>query len=90
MSTAAEYGAAGPALAANCSPQRALSPNSTFQDVARLERLPPEIERARSLSPHACEAIGRVTAHGGFFEHITFHDKASKSSTCDQRRRSNV
>ena len=89
MSTAAEYGAAGPALAANCSPQRALSPNSTLQDVARLERLPPEIERARSLSPHACEAIDRVTARGGFFD-ITFHDKASKSSTCDQRRRSNV
>ena len=38
------------------------SPNSALQDVARLERLAPEIERARSLSPDAREAIGRVTA----------------------------
>ena len=37
------------------------SPNSALQDVARLERLAPEIERARSLSPDAREAIGRVT-----------------------------
>jgi hypothetical protein len=38
------------------------SPNSALQDVTRLERLAPAIERARSLSPDAREAIGRVTA----------------------------
>ena len=92
MSTAAKYDAAGPASAANGSPEQALiatdwtltvsrwrylaalaavaaaclvivpSPNRALQDVALLERLAPEIERARSLMPDAREAIGRVTA----------------------------
>jgi hypothetical protein len=38
------------------------NPNNALQDVARLERLAPEIERARSLSPDARESIGRVVA----------------------------
>lgn len=43
------------------------SPYKTLQDVALLERLAPEIERARSLSPDAREAIGRVTARTSTF-----------------------
>ncbi len=38
------------------------SPNNALQDVAWLERLAPQIERAQGLSPDAREAIGRVTA----------------------------
>jgi hypothetical protein len=36
-------------------------PDNALQDVVRLERLAPEIERARGLSADAREAISRVT-----------------------------
>ena len=95
MSRTAEYGVAGSASAADCSPRQAPitadwkltpprwpylaalaavpaaflvilpSPNNAFQDVARLERLVSQIERAPSLSPEARETIGRVTARTG-------------------------
>ena len=84
MSTIAEYGAAGPASAANCDPEQtlivdaselpssalvlscgargagcclfvALPRQRTLQDVAQLERLAPQIERAQTLSPEARE-----------------------------------
>ena len=92
MSTAAEYDAAGPASAANCSPERTLIaidwrcrlpvgpilrrsrpwlwlvsssfpvPTKRFRTSPGLSVLRLQIERARSLSPDAREAIGRVTA----------------------------
>ena len=37
-------------------------PNRSIDDVARLERLTPRIERAQALSPEAREAINRVVA----------------------------
>ena len=37
-------------------------PAKTFQDVAQLERLAPEIERAQTLSPETKDAIGRLVA----------------------------
>jgi hypothetical protein len=37
-------------------------PNLSNEDIAQLERLTPRIERARTLSPEAREAIDRVVA----------------------------
>ena len=41
------------------------SPNGALQDVARLERLAPQLERAPSLSAEARDAVSRIATRTG-------------------------